>query len=92
MPRLSPKETLVLDLLIERGEMYGLQLVSASRRRLKRGTVYVTLGRMEDKGYVTSRQTPPAPEAGGLPRRLYEATPFGYACTAPGTPRWHICG
>ena len=76
-PHLSPKETLVLDLLIERGEMYGLQLVSASRRRLKRGTVYVTLGRMEDKGYVTSRQMPPAPEAGGLPRRLYEATPFG---------------
>jgi len=76
-PRLSAKETLVLDLLAGRGEQYGLQLVAASKGRLKRGTVYVTLGRMEDKGYVTSR-TEDAPDgAGGLPRRLYEATPYG---------------
>ena len=75
-PRLSAKEALVLELLTA-GERYGLQLVAASRGRLKRGTVYVTLGRMEDKGYVTSR-TEEAPEgAGGLPRRLYEATPLG---------------
>jgi DNA-binding PadR family transcriptional regulator len=75
-PRLSAKETLVLDLLTA-GEQYGLQLVSASKGRLKRGTVYVTLGRMEAKGYVTSR-TEEAPDgAGGLPRRLYEATPYG---------------
>ena len=75
-PRLSAKETIVLDLLA-RGEQYGLQLVAASRGRLKRGTIYVTLGRMETKGYVTSR-TENAPDgAGGLPRRLYEATPYG---------------
>jgi PadR family transcriptional regulator len=74
-PRLSPKESLILELLIERQTMYGLQLVAASRRRLKRGTVYVTLGRMEDKGYITSRAEPP--EAGGLPRRLYEPTALG---------------
>lgn len=74
--RLSEKERLILDLLT-RGEQYGLQLVAASKGRLKRGTIYVTLGRMEDKGYVTSR-TEDAPEgAGGLPRRLYEATPYG---------------
>jgi DNA-binding PadR family transcriptional regulator len=76
-PRLSAKETVVLDLLTARGEQYGLQLVAASKGRLKRGTVYVTLGRMEDKGYVRSR-TEEAPDgAGGLPRRLYEATPYG---------------
>ena len=75
-PRLSAKETLVLELLTD-GEQYGLQLVAASRGRLKRGTIYVTLGRMETKGYVTSR-TEDAPEgAGGLPRRLYQATPHG---------------
>jgi hypothetical protein len=48
-PRLSAKESLILDLLAHRGELYGLQLVAASRGRLKRGTVYVTLGRMEPR-------------------------------------------
>ena len=77
MPRLSAKETLILDLLAHEGERYGLQLVAASKGRLKRGTVYVTLGRMEDKGLVTSRAEDAPEGAGGLPRRLYEATPHG---------------
>jgi DNA-binding PadR family transcriptional regulator len=53
--------------------------VAASRNRLKRGTVYVTLGRMEDKGFITSREEAPPPDEGGLPRRLYHATPLGRA-------------
>lgn len=68
---------MALELLVERGELYGLQLVAASKGRLKRGTVYVTLGRMEDKGYVTSHAEEAPEGAGGLPRRLYEATPYG---------------
>lgn len=76
-PRLSAKELQVLDLLAHRGELYGLQLVAASKGRLKRGTVYVTLGRMEKKGYVTSRAEDAPEGAGGLPRRLYEASPYG---------------
>lgn len=74
---LSAKETLILELLVRDGELYGLQMVAASKRSLKRGTVYVTLGRMEEKGYVASRQEDAPPEAGGLPRRLYRATPLG---------------
>ncbi len=74
---LSEKESLILGLLLPGGELYGLQMVTASKRRLKRGTVYVTLGRMEDKGYVTSRLEEAPAEAGGLPRRLYRATPLG---------------
>src|SRR3954470_5207942 len=77
IPTLPPKEALILELLVGESEMYGLQLVAASRRRLKRGTVYVTLGRMEDKGYITSRQEEAPPEAGGLPRRVYQVTPLG---------------
>ena len=77
VPRLSVKETLILDLLSQQGAFYGLQLVAASKGRLKRGTVYVTLGRMEDKGYVTSRAEDAPEGAGGLPRRLYEVTPYG---------------
>ena len=74
---LSPKESLILELLVREHELYGLQLVVASRRRLKRGTVYVTLGRMEEKGYITSRLEDPPPDAGGLPRRVYEPTALG---------------
>ena len=76
-PRLSAKEALVLDLLAQHGELYGLQLVAESKGRLKRGTVYVTLGRMETKGYVTSRAEDAPDGAGGLPRRLYETSPYG---------------
>jgi PadR family transcriptional regulator PadR len=77
IPSLSPKEAVILDLLPPGREMYGLELVAASRGGLKRGTVYVTLGRMEEKGYVVSRLEDAPPAAGGLPRRVYEATPFG---------------
>ena len=77
LPRLSAKESLILVLLARGEERYGLQLVAESHGRLKRGTVYVTLGRMEDKGYVTSRAEDAPDGAGGLPRRLYEATPQG---------------
>lgn len=74
---LSAKESLILQLLIEKDERYGLQLVADSRRKLKRGTVYVTLGRMEEKGYITSRLADPPPDTGGMPRRLYRATSLG---------------
>lgn len=77
VPTLSTKESLILELLVREKEMYGLQLVAASKRRLKRGTVYVTLGRMEQKGYIVSRLEDAPPDAGGLPRRLYEPTTLG---------------
>ena len=77
IPRLSAKESLILDMLARGEELYGLQLVAGSKGRLKRGTVYVTLGRMADKGYVTSRAEDAPDGAGGLPRRLYEITPQG---------------
>ena len=73
---LSPKELLVLELLRDQ-QLYGLQLVAASRRRLKRGTVYVTLGRMEEKGFITSALEAAPAGAGGLPRRIYRATALG---------------
>ena len=57
--------------------MFGLQLVEQSNGALKRGTVYVTLGRMQDKGYVESRTEKQAPGAIGLPRRLYKPTAYG---------------
>ena len=52
----SPKQLLVLELLLHGQELYGLQLVAESSDQLKRGTVYVTLRRMEDKGAALGRR------------------------------------
>lgn len=57
--------------------MYGLQLVERSDGALKRGTVYVTLARMEAKGLVESEQEPLPTGAIGLPRRIYRPTALG---------------
>ena len=68
-------EDLILDLLIRDGQAYGLELVAASGGRLKRGSIYVTLGRMEQKGLVTSTLDERPGE--GPPRRIYAATAAG---------------
>ena len=76
IPKLSPTERLILELL-SGDEMFGLQLVEQSKGALKRGTVYVTLGRMEEKGYITSTLDAPPSGTGGLPRRIYAVTALG---------------
>lgn len=77
IPSLPSKERLILDLLVAHGALFGLQLVALSEGALKRGTVYVTLGRMEAKGFVRSEQEAMPAGAIGLPRRLYHPTPLG---------------
>ena len=74
---LPRKERLILEMLVAGEPMYGLQLVEQSAGALKRGTVYVTLGRMEAKGLVESEQEQLPPGAIGLPRRLYKPTGLG---------------
>ena len=74
---LPAKERLILELLVSEGPLYGLQLVERSAGALKRGTVYVTLGRMEAKGLVESQQEPLPAGAIGLPRRIYRPTRLG---------------
>jgi len=79
LPRVSPKELVILQLLGEHGPQYGLWLVQNSAGLLKRGTVYVTLGRMEDKGLIESFLEKRDPSASGLPRRFYRLTHAGVA-------------
>lgn len=76
LPSMSRTESLVMDLLRHR-ERYGLELVDASAGELKRGSVYVILARMEEKGFVESRQEERTQGVSGLPRRIYRATPYG---------------
>ena len=58
-------------------ELYGLAIVERSEGRVGRGTAYVTLGRMEEKGFIVSRQEDRQTGAIGLPRRLYKITGHG---------------
>lgn len=74
LPRLSATERLIIELLAQHEELFGLRMVELSDGVLKRGTVYVTLGRMQEKGYLESRQEPLPDGAIGLPRRLYRPT------------------
>lgn len=77
--RLSPKEYTILNLLMKAGRrgLYGLQLVQQSSGELRRGTVYVTLERMQEKGLVESRQEEKQQGVSGIPRRIYCATWYG---------------
>ncbi len=80
-PRLSRRERRVLELLAGGGEMAGLELVAASRR-LQRGTVYLALRRLADKGLVDSRLVDGRQVNGGvpeLPLRLFRAVEGGAA-------------
>ncbi|CAH2409192.1 PadR family transcriptional regulator [Mesorhizobium escarrei] len=80
MPRVSRVEFEILSLLRSK-EMYGLELVKESSI-LKRGTVYVTLERMTDKGYVKSREAERGPHESGLPRRIYSISALGQRALA----------
>ena len=77
MLKLSDNEALVLQLLSAASPQYGLELVRASDDRLRRGTVYVLLDRMERKGLISSE--PAATPAGerGPARRTYRLTGLG---------------
>jgi DNA-binding PadR family transcriptional regulator len=89
LPLLSGKEELILSLLAESGwEGFGLDLVERSGNKLARGTVYVTLDRMEDKGYVKSRRESIAQsDTQAIPRRIYSVTGLGQRVLAT-AQRW----
>ena len=75
--RLTVKECEIVKLLLGSGELYAQKLVEVSDGKLGRGTVYVTLDRLQSKGYVESRQEERHPGAIGLPRRMYKVTSAG---------------
>lgn len=77
IPRLTEKERVILDLLEDHGELFGLDLVARSGGELLRGTVYTTLARMMDKGLLDRRTVPPRDGRGGKPVQLYSPTDLG---------------
>jgi PadR family transcriptional regulator, regulatory protein PadR len=78
LPRLSATEALIIQLLLNSSEeMYGLQMIEKSNGKLKRGTIYITLQRMEGKRLIESKpQERTKPEI-GIHRRVYKVTSYG---------------
>ncbi len=74
----TPLEAQVLACVIQEGPIYGLEIVR--KTSVKRGSVYVLLGRLETMGFVlSSTDIPDDPEDDyeGIPRRFYWASPLG---------------
>jgi len=63
------------------GEAYGIPIVEEIERRtgrsVARAAVYVTLRRLEEKGFVSSYMSDPTPERGGKGRRYAKLTVEG---------------
>lgn len=74
---ISPTEALILGLLSQKARgAYGSELVHLSEGKLKRGSVYSLLGRLEKGGLVKAIEEPPS-DAFALPRTLYRITGAG---------------
>jgi DNA-binding PadR family transcriptional regulator len=76
-------EQLVLTAILAlREDAYGVTIHSkvqelARPKAVSLGAVYVTLDRLEDKGFVTSWLTDPTPERGGRAKRCYRIEALG---------------
>src|SRR5438067_13049807 len=74
--RLADFEESILSAIAALGEdAYGLDIykkLCEIEKKPNQGSMYVTLDRLERKGYVVSRFILPLPERGGQPRRYYQ--------------------
>jgi DNA-binding PadR family transcriptional regulator len=75
------EQMLLLAVMRLEENAYGVRLMEEFEatigRRVSRGSVYVTLDRLEEKGWLTSEMSTARPERGGRPRRIVSVTPEG---------------
>lgn len=76
----SQREAVILSILVH-GEKYGRDIRNeyeeCTGRKMPLGSLYVTLMRMEDRGYVRSWMGPSCHERGGNRRKYFEVTAQG---------------
>jgi DNA-binding PadR family transcriptional regulator len=79
-------EHLVLATALRLEDGYGAELMreleERTGRQVQGGALYVTLDRLERKGYLKSRLGEPDPSRGGRPKRFVEVTPAGVRALA----------
>ena len=75
------EQILLLALLRLRDNAYGMtirrEILKRTGREVSVGAVYTTLERLEEKGYVSSRQGEPTAERGGRAKRFFAITATG---------------
>ena len=80
-------EQIVLLAVLRVGdEAYGVTIRAEIETRIGRapapGALYVTLDRLEEKGFVTSRIGDPTPQRGGRAKRFFKVTAAGVEAVA----------
>ena len=72
---------ILLAILRLDGDAYGVTIKNAldgdTSRDVTLGAIYKTLGRLEDKGYVSARLGDPTPQRGGRRKKYYRLEPLG---------------
>jgi len=75
------EQAVLLAVVRLRDDAYGRAILKDVQERLERnvaaGAVHATLGRLEDKGLLSSRLGPGTPIRGGRARRFYRLEPAG---------------
>ena len=76
--KISKTEFFILQMMINEGsDLYGLEMIRKSGDKLKRGTIYTTLNRMEDKGLISSKKEDELQEGLTAKRRMYRINGTG---------------
>jgi DNA-binding PadR family transcriptional regulator len=74
-------EQLVLFAVLRLDEASGIaihdEIEARTGRDVSPGAIYTTLGRLEERGFVTSEVLPPEPGRVGRPRKHYTLQPRG---------------
>ncbi len=84
MSRPGEFEILVLLAILRlKDGAYGVtvreELEKETSRRLTLGTIYKSLSRLEDKGFLSARASEPTAERGGRRKKLYQVSLSGLA-------------
>jgi DNA-binding PadR family transcriptional regulator len=79
---LGELELLVLLAVLRLGDQaYGAAILEEmgrrTRRPLSRGSIYITLDRLEGKGFLSSERGEPTPVRGGRAKRCFKVKPRG---------------
>ena len=73
------EQVVLLSILRLGDEAYAVsildEILRCTGRDVSRGSVYITLDRLETKGYLKSRLADPTPERGGRSKRYYALRP-----------------
>ena len=75
------EQLVLLAVMRLEGEAYAVpirqEIEDRTSRSVARGALYVTLDRLEEKGYLKSWLADATPERGGRAKRFYEVKPAG---------------